>query len=778
MQGGLSLFRSSMTLRMKGCRKGRYTNADYEPLSDHYTQRIFQVHAIGRYVDQHRSGGNPRGYVRDYFRMTTRQFTGMYFPDEAKALRRPVDADQHERIVTRLAHPEQERIVTAPRDRNMLILAGPGSGKTKVVVHRAAYLLTVEQIPPERILMICFNRAAAHELRTRLRALAGEGARGVAVHTYHSLALRLVGRSLASERSSGLTPEEEVDFREIIRDANRMLAGDGAFVGHDTDTLRDRLLAGYEYVLVDEYQDIDEDQYTMLTHIARRAGGDTDTHAAILAVGDDDQSIYEWRGANTELIRQFQDTFDAEPHHLVENYRSTQNIITVANRLISHNADRVKKDHPIRVNTGRANDPAGGDWEHLDRRYTQGRVLLLEVADSLDEPPRIAAQIERIKRLRPEHDWIDFAVLARSQDQADTNRAFLERQGIPVRRAVRKRTGKGDSAQRSLPWLGRIREFRLLIQHLQDADAHETPIADLRQRLPEITEQARTVRSSAVSVSVSVWTELADEVLASVQEQVGDEPCPHEEILNALYQAMDDAKRGQMIGNGVHVGTVHSAKGLEFAHVMISGSSWSSHAATRRSRSQHPPEEADRRLYYVAMTRASQTLTLITTPRQPLPFENELIGADGLIDANGHINSGGLIRLRAGVATGPAPDDCRLRRRYRMLSLKDMYISYAGCRPARNPIHEALRTLRTGSKVRLKVRSGRIRVVEARGERIIAQLSKEASDTWRGELDSIEEARILGLVQWQADDSSPEYRERLRTDAWEVPILEIRQRLT
>ena len=177
-------------------------------------------------------------------------------------------------------------------------------------------------------------------------------------------------------------------------------------------------------------------------------------------------------------------------------------------------------------------------------------MLLLEVADHLDEPPRIAAQIERIKQLRPEHDWTDFAVLARSQDQADTNRAFLERKGIPVRWAVRRRAGTGNPAQRSLPWLGRIREFRKLIQHLQDVDTHEIPIGELRQRLSEITGSAGAVRSSAaerlVAVrSSSVWTRLADEVLASVQEQVGDEPCPPGEILDALHEAMDDAKRGK-----------------------------------------------------------------------------------------------------------------------------------------------------------------------------------------------------------------------------------------
>ena len=128
------------------------------------------------------------------------------------------------------------------------------------------------------------------------------------------------------------------------------------------------LLSGFEYVLVDEYQDIDARQYEMITHIARRAGGDEDSdrRAAILAAGDDDQSIYEWRDANVRFLRQFEEEFSAERHYLVENYRSTRHIIDASNALIAHNRDRMKMDHPIRVNSARANDSPGGEWEALD----------------------------------------------------------------------------------------------------------------------------------------------------------------------------------------------------------------------------------------------------------------------------------------------------------------------------------------------------------------------------------------------------------------------------
>lgn len=400
LEKGLSVFRQAMTIRMhREARGRRYSETDYRPLRDHYQQKMIQIHAIGGYAEESQGslGGWPRRYVDDYFRMSGLGFNRRYFPGEIEALRRPTSKEEHEEIVESLGNEAQQRIVTAAVDRNLLVLAEPGSGKTRVVVHRAAYLLMVERIRPERLLVICFNRSAMHELRVRLRELVGDTARRVAVHTYHSLALRLTERSMAERVSTD--DDDRIDFDEIIREADRRLAGDEQIIGARPDDLRDRLLAGFEYVLVDEYQDIDADQYQMITRIARRAGQDADEErwATILAVGDDDQNIYTWRRANVRYLRQFEEDFGAERHYLVENYRSTRRIIDTTNRLIRHNRDRMKADHPIRINKAREFHPSGGVWQRLDP-LTRGKVSRIGV-DRTPVAEAALAEIERLKKL-------------------------------------------------------------------------------------------------------------------------------------------------------------------------------------------------------------------------------------------------------------------------------------------------------------------------------------------------------------------------------------------
>ena len=351
LEKGLSVFRQAMTIHMHEEAKGRrYSENDYDPLREHYEQKMIQIHAIGRYAEESQESreGWARGYVYNYFRMSGRDFNRRYFPGEFKSLKQPTSKEKYAEIVESLGNQAQERIVKSPKDRNLLVLAGPGSGKTRVVAHRAAYLLMVERIRPERLLVICFNRSAMQELRVRLRALVGDLARQVAVHTYHSLALRVTERSIAERiKTAG---DNQIDFDEILKEANRRLAGKEQIVGAEPDELRDRLLSGFEYVLVDEYQDIDSHQYEMITHIARRARqeDDEDRRATILAVGDDDQNIYAFRYANIHYLRQFEKEFKAERHYLTENYRSTLNIINASNALIQHNQERMKRNHPIR----------------------------------------------------------------------------------------------------------------------------------------------------------------------------------------------------------------------------------------------------------------------------------------------------------------------------------------------------------------------------------------------------------------------------------------------
>src|SRR5207247_3977916 len=142
------------------------------------------------------------------------------FRTKPDLLEHATTARSFQRIVTDLANPAQIKVVTAPPGRNLLILAGPGSGKTRTVVHRCAYLLRVERVRPQSVLVCCFNRHAAIELRRRLADLVGNDARGVTVLTYHGLAMRLLGYSFAGRAEAR---GQELDFDALIADAVTLL---------------------------------------------------------------------------------------------------------------------------------------------------------------------------------------------------------------------------------------------------------------------------------------------------------------------------------------------------------------------------------------------------------------------------------------------------------------------------------------------------------------------------------------------------------------------------
>ena len=746
LERGLSVFRQAMTIRMhEEARRKRYSENDYRPLREHYQEKMIQIHAIGRYAEESQKSVTGWGgrYVDNYFRLSGRDFNRRYFPGELKALRRPTSKENYKEIVDKLRNKAQENIVTAPKDRNLLVLAGPGSGKTRVVVHRAAYLLMVERIRPERLLVICFNRSAMHELRVKLRDLVGDLARRVAVHTYHSLALRLTERSIA-ERVRAAN-DKGIDFDEIIREANGRLAGKEEIIGAERDQLRDQLLAGFEYVLIDEYQDIDGDQYEMINHIARRAGQeqDDDRRATILAVGDDDQNIYWWRRANVRYIRQFKEDFNAGSHFLVENYRSTRNIIETTNNLIRRNRDRMKVDHPIRINSTRGSHPAGGVWQRLDP-LTQGRVSRVEV-DGNSVARASLAEIERLKGIGespgrigyPVPDWSQFAVLAWSHADLAPVRALLEANGVPVRRAIPE----------GLPPLGRIREFKHLLDALQSdgrPDIHHVPA--LRKDLSLICKNGS---------SGSIWLAMANRMLGRLEVEVGDEPIPAAEVVNAIHQGLADHHRSHIIGDGVLVSTIHAAKGLEFDHVLVLG------GLRKASNNGNQSAEKERRLYYVAMTRARHTLALIDSLDSPNPYFAEIRGSTPY--------------RRAAVAhERPAPP---VSLTYEVLGMKDLNIDFAGSKPEGHRIHQSLRRLQAGDSVKLESLSkGGVRVDDDQGVQV-ARLSRAGAARYPSErLAQVDEARVLGVVSRDLDEPTPDFRERMKVKTWELPLLELRLR--
>jgi ATP-dependent DNA helicase RecQ len=297
--------------------------------------------------------------------------------------------------------------------------------------------------PLSSIIVLAFNRGAAWEIRQRLRQLIGSEAGGVMVLTYHALALRLTGTSLAGLADSTGDDLTRQSLDDILDQAVALLQGKTVLVGEDGDgdELRERLLAGYRHILVDEYQDIDQRQYDLISALAGRQMQDKDARLTVLAVGDDDQNIYTFRGTSNEFIHRFQADYQASVDYLVENYRSTPNIISAANTLIEPHRGRMKTEHPIRINYARRNDPPGGRWQRLDP-LGQGRVQILGVpADAIGQAVVVMTELNRLKTLDPQGDWSDLAILARNRATLDPIRAWCHLNGVAYR--VSEREGGG-----------------------------------------------------------------------------------------------------------------------------------------------------------------------------------------------------------------------------------------------------------------------------------------------------------------------------------------------
>ncbi|UJJ33255.1 DNA helicase II [Halopseudomonas maritima] len=364
---------------------------------------------------------------------------------------------------------EAQRQAVSASVGQQLVLAGAGSGKTRVLVHRIAWLVQVEQASPWSILSVTFTNKAAHEMRGRIEQLLGISPQGMWVGTFHGLAHRLlrahwreaglveqfqildsddqqrlvkrVIRELGlddnqwaprqaqwwinSQKDEGLRPQHiqpagdlymttMVRIYEAYEQAcNRAGAVDFAELllrslelWRDNPALREQYRARFKHILVDEFQDTNAVQYAWLRHLA----GNT---PSLMVVGDDDQSIYGWRGARIENIQQFQTDYpNAEMIRLEQNYRSTATILKAANALIGNNAGRLGKELWTDGNEGEPIALYAGFNEQDEARFI----------------------VERIEQgIRDGLSRSEIAILYRSNAQSRVLEEALLRSGIPYR---------------------------------------------------------------------------------------------------------------------------------------------------------------------------------------------------------------------------------------------------------------------------------------------------------------------------------------------------------
>ena len=737
---GKAVFRSAMNIELNPeARRRQFKKSDYTELALHYKDKTVQVHVMAEYAKL--AIGKVQAamaFIVDYFSLDRADFVRRYFAGRKDVLEMATTEAAHRRILTALANPEQQAIVAAPLEGNHLVLAGPGAGKTRVIVHRVAWLLRESMVQPDAIMVLAYNRAAANEIRRRLWALVGTDAAGVTVQTLHGLAMRLTGTSYAVAIERG----EAVDFGAVIRDATRCLraaekAEDG---GEETGAagsvgvsiVRDRLLAGLRFLLVDEYQDINGDHYELISAVAGRKLQTEEDRVCLMVVGDDDQNIYAFDGASVRYIRQFETDYAARRYALVENYRSTRHIIDCANRVIEHARERMKARETIRVDHARRAQPDGGAQTERDP-LTAGRVHVLEVPRDPHQEVQLAlAELQRLHGLIASGgagQWGRFAVIARRWEDLEPMAALCRLRGIPVR----MQRDAGD--------------IRLHITRVGSA------------LLGLLRGQGRSARRRRVLVRAGALARWFRCRFGTAPEGFIDHPCRaalaqfivdtesaapgRERVVDDLIEALYDfGAVGRPAGDPrpnapLVLMTAHRAKGLEFDHVLILDSGgWQGR------------NDDERRLYYVAMTRARQSLTLCEAIGTQHPFVTEL---DGLV-----------LRSRP-AAPPPEPE---LAHRIWCADPEKIVLSWPGRFAPGAAVHRALGALDVGSALMLRARgNGGWALADAAGVEVGRMSSK-----FQPPAGVIVAVRVAAMLVRQARESEQGV---VKCASWELVLPEI-----
>jgi DNA helicase-2/ATP-dependent DNA helicase PcrA len=603
----------------------------------------------------------------------------------------------------------QREAVTHPGGP-ILVVAGAGSGKTRVLTHRIAYLVEEGRARPSEILAITFTNRAAREMRERAEMLVG-GLRGMWVLTFHSACGRILRREAArlgyrsnftiydsadqtrltkaclealdydpkrypprgihaaiSAEKNRLVPPDEFAERAATRwdavvadvfrlyerrlhEANAMDFDDLLVRAVDLferfPEVREHWQNVFRYLLVDEYQDTNHAQY----RIVRLLG---EEHRQVFVVGDSDQAIYTFRGADIRNILDFERDFpDASVIALEQNYRSTQTILDAANAVIDHNAERLPKHLWSELGRGEPVRVVEVEDEHAEARLVASRIgALLEEGSSANE---IAVFYRTNAQSRVLEDvlvrlGVQYQVIGgpRFYERAEIRDAvgYLQvldnpSDEIALRRIINQpRRGIGDTTVDRLEALAASygRTLWEAILELQDGElpaAAERSVRAFRALMEELSERVAAAGVGAAVEAVVEGSGLLDALAAertieaqgrveNLQELVGvareyqartDDP-----TLTGFLQEVSlvaDADAVETEGGKVTLMTLHNAKGLEYASVFVIGMEQNLFPHVRAL--EEGDIEEERRLCYVAITRARERLTL-THARQRTLF--------------------------------------------------------------------------------------------------------------------------------------------------------------
>lgn len=591
----------------------------------------------------------------------------------------------------------------------MLVLAGAGSGKTRVLTYRIAYLIKELNVEPHKILAMTFTNKAAAEMRERVEKLVGIDLSDLWIGTFHSIFARILRREasalgytsnysiydtsdqervikkifearnistktisprtiqqyISSLKNKGISPEEFERENQIVNELQRAMVlvypeyeirmrmnnamdFDDLLLNmlrllQEREDLKEKYQRMFSHILIDEYQDTNTIQYEIIRILAAK-------HRNLFVVGDDDQSIYKWRGAEVRNIFRFLEDFpDARQFRLEQNYRSTQAILDVANNVIKHNTQRLEKTL----------------W--TDLTGNQPKPVLLECANGIDEAHSLVRLIQEWKATFG-YDYYDFAILYRTNAQSRIFEEAFRKNNVPYmifggirffdRREIRdilaylrvivnaddevsleriinvpprkigqktvekliavsRRENRGitdilqniDQFQEDLISIQPLKEFFEMLENWKRSSKEIHP-ADLVNKILQDTRLLEYYSRDSL-VDYQDREENIQQFIAGLYEFFANRPIDEHSLEEYLQyiSLISDVDNPQGNAGGVKLMTIHSAKGLEFPVVIVAGLEERLFPHQLSLESEEELEE-ERRLFYVAVTRAKERLVL------------------------------------------------------------------------------------------------------------------------------------------------------------------------
>ena len=551
LEGGFLVLYNAMAIKRTKELRLRYKQEDYRMLNEFYKQKIQQIHIVGEYANlMVRDYNAALQYVQDYFQMDYHRFISKYFKGNREAeIERNVTPSKYRKLFGMLSKRQKE-IIDDHESRCIVVAAGPGSGKTRVLVHKLASLLLLEDVKHEQLLMLTFSRAAATEFKQRLMQLIGNAAHFVEIKTFHSYCFDLLGR-VGNLDEAG----------DVVKQAAEMIKNGEVEPNRISKTV----------LVIDEAQDMSKDDYALVTALMK-----ANEEMRVIAVGDDDQNIYEFRGSNSLYLYELAQTEHSRFFEMTENYRSFRHIVEAANDFARNIRQRIKsapiismsqEDGEVRI--------VKHPYENQEKRDYKYQPILEDVIRLQTSNNQKATDGSSDKKNET------ISILTQTNEEAVIMLALLHSHGIKAK-LVQSMDGLRF-------WnLAEVRYFlKKIDQSLKETKSPIIP-DDIWKTAKHQTYQkyASSLALQYLHRSLQIFEQTNRAKYYSDLKEF---------VFESSVEDFCDITESDIV-----VSTIHKAKGHEFDHVLM-----------LITHPEHPTDEILRR-YYVGMTRAKQTLTIHT----------------------------------------------------------------------------------------------------------------------------------------------------------------------